>query len=311
MTGIRPAAPWKGLDTSRPPAFLGYEQTERMISALLDRAARWRPDTVVAIARGGLVPATMAATTLALPLAGIAYSRLSDSARWLGSPPSGERILLVDDGCSTGRTMAGVRAALLGEGRACMTLAVVHDPDCTGYVPDLSHPMRELWRFPWERGEATPAGRAARAGEDEARELSAEAPFVGVDLDIALRRGGADPLAGIPLFAPDRAVIVSGASEHDRPEAKASLARWGYGDLHVEWAPNSAHHDPGAVARHKARVATRWGCTHFIEADPAQAIMLAAAAPHLVVSWWSAADATAYVVGAAATPADRRTTIRS
>ena len=51
---------WKGLDTGRMPVFLGYDQTERMIAALLDRAAQWQPEAVVGIARGGLVPATMA-----------------------------------------------------------------------------------------------------------------------------------------------------------------------------------------------------------------------------------------------------------
>ena len=34
---------WKGLDTGRMPVFLGYDQTERMIAALLDRAARGNP----------------------------------------------------------------------------------------------------------------------------------------------------------------------------------------------------------------------------------------------------------------------------
>ena len=68
---------WKGLDTGRMPVFLGYDQTERMIAALLDRAARWQPDTVVGIARGGLVPATMAAGILALPLGMIGFERAS------------------------------------------------------------------------------------------------------------------------------------------------------------------------------------------------------------------------------------------
>ena len=57
------------------PVFLGYDQTERMIAALLDRAAQWQPDVVVGIARGGLVPATMAAGLLALPLAMIGFDR--------------------------------------------------------------------------------------------------------------------------------------------------------------------------------------------------------------------------------------------
>src|SRR4051794_24775192 len=153
---------WKGLDTARMPIFLGYDQTERMIAALLDQAAHWRPEAVVGIARGGLVPATMAAGILALPLAMIGFDRTAGSTAWIGPPPSARRILLVDDGCSTGQTMSEVRSALLREGRDCLSLAVVHDPDVTAYVPDLSHPMQKLWRFPWERGEATPAGRAWR-----------------------------------------------------------------------------------------------------------------------------------------------------
>jgi hypoxanthine phosphoribosyltransferase len=145
-TGAPAPKPWKGLEAARLPVFLGYDQTERMIAALLDRAAQWQPDAVVGITRGGLVPANMAAGILALPLAMIGFERATGSAAWIGAPPTSGRVLLVDDGCSTGRTMAAVREALLHEGRDCLTLAVVHDPDVTAYVPDLSHAMRSLWR---------------------------------------------------------------------------------------------------------------------------------------------------------------------
>src|ERR1700735_2609401 len=119
---------WKGLEPGRMPVFLGYDQTERMIAALLDRAARWQPDAVVGIARGGLVPATMASGILALQLAMIGFERTTSVTQWIGAPASGDRVLLVDDGCSTGRTMDAVRAALLREGRGWLALAVVHDP---------------------------------------------------------------------------------------------------------------------------------------------------------------------------------------
>src|SRR6185437_2830239 len=140
-----------------------------------------------------------------------------------GPEPEGRRVLLVDDGCSTGRTMAAVRAALLAEGRACLTLAVVHDPEVTSYVPDLSHAMRELWRFPWERGEATPAGRALRA-TGAGPERRTELPFYGLDMDgvflpdvpdaayradiadAVARRHALEPFATLPHFSPDRAV---------------------------------------------------------------------------------------------------------
>ena len=67
-------------------------------------------------------------------------------------------------------------------------------------------------------------------------------------------------------------------------------------------APLAIPHTPDTVARYKAEAATRWGCTHFVESDPEQALRIAAHAPHLVVSWWSATDARAWLIGVAAQP---------
>jgi adenine/guanine phosphoribosyltransferase-like PRPP-binding protein len=311
---------WKGLETGRMPVFLGYDQTERMIAALLDRAMQWRPDCVVGIARGGLVPAAMAAGILALPLAMIGFERTTGKIDWIGSAPHGRRLLLVDDGCSTGRTMAAVREALQREGCECLTLTVVHDPEVTSYVPDLSHAMRVLWRFPWERGEATPTGRALRAtgaGPDRLTEL----PFYGLDLDgvflpdvpdaiyradiadAVARRHALEPFATLPHFSPDRAVVITGRPESDRALTKAWLEQWGHGPLFLECRPTEMPHDPVLVAHYKAETATRWGCTHFVESDAEQALRIAAHAPHLVVSWWSAAESRAWLIGVAAQPA--------
>ncbi len=310
---------WKGLDPGRKPVFLGYDQTERLIAALLDRAMQWQPDAVVGIARGGVVPATMAAGIMALPLAIVGFERTAGTTQWIGPPPAGRRILLMDDGCSTGRTMAAVREALLREGRECLTLSVVHDPEVTTYIPDLSHAMRSLWRFPWERGEATPAGRALRA-TGASPDRVAELPFYGLDLDgvflpdvpdavyqasvadAVVRRHALEPLAALPYFAPERAVVITGRPEMDRERTQAWLASWGFGALPLECRPEAVEHTPDLVARYKADVATRWGCTHFVESDAEQALRIAAHAPHLVVSWWSAADARAWLIGVAAQP---------
>ena len=107
-------------------------------------------------------------------------------------------------------------------------------------MPDLSHPMRALWRFPWERGEATPAGRALRAtgaGPDRATEL----PFYGLDLDgvflpdvpdavyqadiadAVLQRHGLEPFATLPFFSPERAVVITGRPD-DGSRAHPGLA---------------------------------------------------------------------------------------
>ena len=195
----------------------------------------------------------------------------------------------------------------------------MHDPEVTAYVPDLSHPMRALWRFPWERGEATPTGRALRAtgaGPDRATEV----PFHGLDLDgvflpdvpdavyradladAVAQRHDAAPYATLPHFAPDRAVVITGRPECDRALTEAWLARWGHGALPLECRPDGMPHEPALIARYKAETATRWGCTHFVESDAAQTLLIAAHAPHLVVSWWSAAEARAWLIGVAAQP---------
>ncbi len=310
---------WKGLNTEFLPVFLDYNQTERMIAALLDRAAAWQPDIVVGIARGGLVPATMAAGLLALPLAMISFDRARNATEWLVTPKTAQRILLVDDGCSTGQTMAAVRAAVVREGRDCLTLAIVHDPEVTDYVPDLSHPMKSLWRFPWERGEATPSGRALRlsgAGPDR----NTESAFYGLDLDgiflpdvpdemyetdlaaALAKRHTLEPFATLPYFSPERAVVITGRPDEDRDPTWAWLNHWGHGALPLECRPKDMPYTHDAIARYKAEVATRWGCTHFVESNAEQAMRIATYAPHLVVSWWSNSDMRAWFIGVAAQP---------
>jgi len=292
------ARPWKGLDTARMPTFIGYEQAERMVTALLEQATRWHPDAVAGIARGGLVPATMAACILALPLAMLAADRGSGEVTWLGPPPSGRRILLVDDCCATGQTMRTARAALLRQGRDVLTLTIVHDPETTTYVPDLSHPMRELFRFPWERGEATPAARARRATGASA-DRATEQPFIGLDLDGLFLTPTPVPL---PAFAPDRAMLMTTRPESERARISARVAQRVPGGLPLQFPPPDLPSDPRARAGYKAEAATRWGCTIFVETDPEQAIRIAALAPHLLVNWWSRAEGRAWPIGAAGQP---------
>jgi hypothetical protein len=97
-------------------------------------------------------------------------------------------------------------------------------------------------------------------------------------------------------------VVITGRPASDRERTQAWLARWGHGMLPLECRPVDMPHNPDTVARYKAEAATRWGCTHFVESDAEQALRIAAHAPHLVVSWWSATDARAWLIGVAAQP---------
>jgi hypoxanthine phosphoribosyltransferase len=309
--------PWKGLQTDRMPNFISYDQVERMVGSMLGDVVAWRPDAVVAVVRGGLVPGTMASCMLALPLFMVGWNRTTEVTDWIGPPPDANRLLLVDDCCATGRTMESVRAALLVQGYKVTTLTVVHDPETTRYVPDYSHPMKEFFRFPWERGESTPAARRLRA-TGAAADRSTELPFFGLDLDGVFlpdiprhhydadlaealsRRHALPPCPVLPPFPRDRAVVITGRPEVDRALTQSWLARCGFQDLALECRPNDVPDDVISVTCYKAATATRWGCTHFVESDPEQAIRIAAAAPHLMIVWWSAEESRAWMIGAAA-----------
>lgn len=308
---------WKGLQTDRMPRFISYNQAELMVGSLLDSIAVWQPNAVAAIVRGGLIPGTMASCTLAVPLFMINWTRETNVTHWIGSPPDGGRLLLVDDCCATGQTMTSVKAALHSQGYDCATMTIVHDPETTSYVPDYSHPMTELFRFPWERGEATPASRRLRA-TGAAADRATERPFYGLDLDGVFlpdlprsdyvtdlaaaisRRHDLSLYPVLPHFAPERAVVITGRPEVDRVLTTNWLTRWGFEHLTLECRPPDVADNVSSVALYKAKTATRWGCTHFIESDPEQAIRIAAYAPHLVVNWWSAAEARAWMVGTSA-----------
>ena len=299
-TGEPSDRPWKGLDTSQMPVFLGYDQIERMIAALVDEAASWQPDAVVGIARGGLVPAAMAAGILALPLSMVGHDVATGAVTWIGPPSSGRRILLVDDCCSSGTTLQQTRTSLTDAGHECLTLVVVHDPDTVRHLPDLSHPMRALFRLPWERGEATPTGRAAKFSRTR-NDLSAEAPFVALGFDETLL---ADIAAGHDQrrLPSERAVLICSLAEAERARVAGLLANTPYRSLPLECRPETSASEQSAIARYKAVTATRWGCTHFIECDPGQAIQIAANAAHLIVTWWPAGSERGWIIGATAQP---------
>ena len=271
-----------------------------MIAALMDRAAAWGPDEVVGIARGGIVPASMAAGILALPLSFLSHDKSSGAMHWIGPPAPGRRVLLVDDCCSSGGTLRKARDTLRAEGRDCLTLTIVHDPDVARYTPDLSHPMRELFRLPWERGEATPTGRAAKASGGTAN-LSAEAPFHGLVLSAAVLTAmeaekGMGP-GSRTSFPSERAVLFALCPESGRAEIETRLAATPYQHLPRSWAP-----DRGDPVDRILRAAIEWGCTHVVDSEAAHAIRISAEAPHLIVTWWPGADNPGWIVSAAAKP---------
>jgi hypothetical protein len=87
----------------------------------------------------------------------------------------------------------------------------------------------------------------------------------------------------------------------DRVRTQAWLSRHGHGEtLMIMRDPRQYNDTPEQVASHKARATLQLGCTHFVESDPVQAILIAQHAPLLRVIWWEAQSRLGWLIGAAA-----------
>lgn len=137
-------------------AFLG--QIEALARAL--KASGWRPDYLVGIGRGGLVPATYLSHATGLPMLSIDLSaKLADFGEALleklaDRAAAGETLLFVDDINDSGRTIKAVRDAM--SGAATVRFAVLMDNIRSAAQVDyraetIDRAVTKDWFvFPWE-----------------------------------------------------------------------------------------------------------------------------------------------------------------
>lgn len=136
-------------------------------------ASGYEPEIVVAIARGGLLPAGAIAYALGIKAAGtLNVEFYSDIEETLPDPVVleplldtnamvGKRLLLVDDVADSGRTLA-LAVDLLRQHAAEVRSAVVYTKPRTILVPDYSWRETDLWiNFPWST--LPPVGRPTEA----------------------------------------------------------------------------------------------------------------------------------------------------
>lgn len=248
----------------------------RAIVANLHRIDRTAFDCVVGIPRSGMIPASLIATHLQLPLADVAGYRngliCEKSGRLMDRKPY--RVLLVDDSCNKGRAMSRACAELRG---AKITRLAVFGPyqvdpaglvdiwfeDCPGprvFQWNLfKHIRLERWAFDFD-------GVLCR---DPSKAENDDGPLYRAFLNTAP-----------PLFLPTRKVghIVTGRLEKYRPETEAWLRAHGveWGELHMmPFATKAERMAAGGRGQWKAGKARELGVEMFVESDPKQAGIIA------------------------------------
>lgn len=162
------------------PIFAPVTQQEFLdaVTALAQHLAAddWRPDHLVGIGRGGLVPATFLSHATGVPLLSIDLSsgipEFGDALldRLAARSAAGARLLFVDDINDSGATIAALRARLDAAGGVAGTIrfAVMLDNLQSGQRVEYRHRTidratdRRWFVFPWE-AVAPPAVVAADA----------------------------------------------------------------------------------------------------------------------------------------------------
>lgn len=253
----------------------------QLIAANLHRLDRSRFDCVVGIPRSGMLPASMIATHLGLPLAdprgfalGIANGRSNVEAHL------GRRVLLVDDSCNKGRAMAKAIRQL--PRNAKVTRLAIYGP----YQLEKPQEVCDIW-FEVVRGPRVFAWNLWK---------HIRLPRWGFDMDGVLCR---DPTkeenddgprylefmrTAEPLFLPSRPLghIVTGRLERYRAETIDQLHRHGVQFESLTMMPYASKNErmnamrqAGGRGGWKAQHVKRLGVEMFVESSPKQAGIIA------------------------------------
>jgi hypoxanthine phosphoribosyltransferase len=146
--------------------FLSWEQIEEMVDELVARLPR-DFDALLAITRGGMVPACLVSEKLNMRNIMVAavmfYTGLGEAREepvFLQFPAdpllTNQRVLIVDDVWDSGKTAVAVRERVLDAGGWPMVAVLHYKPTQSRYplVPDYYVTETDAWIvYPWDRAE--------------------------------------------------------------------------------------------------------------------------------------------------------------
>lgn len=285
-----------------------YSRIEQTIAAFIPAWRQQGFDGVVAIARGGLIPAVMIAAALDIPLHAVAYHRESRTVSWYSAsrPVSGSRTLLVEDIAGRGHTLTDSLDFLHAHKIGVHTFTLAYDAQ-SRIIPEFGiniPPGYRAW-FPWERESITDGFDATdnRPTEREYTYASWAIDLDGVLLadlpahryhdaldDTLAARDVLPPSRHLPDLDLDRVTIITGRPEQDRARTRQWLTRNGFHGPLVMRDP--AVHGVEHTARHKSDALLQRRHTHFLESEVEQALEIAQRTRIARVFWWNGQHAT-------------------
>jgi hypothetical protein len=143
---------------------LNWEVTLHYCEQLAMMAKAFKPDMIVGLSRGGLVPARILSDIMGVQELGVLgisfYKGMGMTADFpritqeLTMDLKGKRILIVDDVADTGRSLVVAKDYLLRKGALEIKVATLHFKPTSEFKPDYFVDTTTAWiAYPWERHE--------------------------------------------------------------------------------------------------------------------------------------------------------------
>ena len=235
------------------------------------------PEDITAVAgvpRSGMIPASIIAAHLHLPLYQITEDGqleqlgMGQRGTKFGFGDRPEKIAVIDDTLQNGVAMKKVKDVM--DGRDAVFAAVYVNHKHKSMVDYYAREVGDAHITEWNCFNNGPKGGYAALGD-----------YVhggATDLDGIIihddKSGGVQGTAYmLPKSLPVR-LIVTGRPERHREETEALLRRYGVRWGRLEMLPDDVPMTPENIAGHKAKWYTESPCRYFIESDPEQAKMI-------------------------------------
>lgn len=305
---------WIGFEKNKRVINLSYDKIGNILSSQMPEQKKYNPDCVIAIARGGIVPATMISTNLSIPLYILSVTRGVNEASWLSKPTedfllSSKTALLVDDIVSSGTSIKKAKTFLSQYDIKVVVNSVFYDVS-TPEVPEIGLEANDYIKFPWEKKENSLISLQSRKENNNSMEFhfSHEEDYFGFDLDGIFTPDMPDEYylndLEYALRLRDNFLLLPSAPKFIKDIEKNTVIITGRPDLDYErtlnWLHNNNYNLPLYCRDHKVYGHSRsemilskikhindLGITCYFESDVFQSVEIAKSIPTIDVIWWN------------------------
>lgn len=143
---------------------LSWEDGAKLSEELVEKASGYKPDVLIGISRGGLVPLRIFSDITGLKKIGVLgiqfYKAIGETNKFpeitheMPLDIRGKKILIIDDVADTGKSLVEAKKYIEKKGASEIKTATIHYKPTSEIVPDYYVSETTSWIiYPWERYE--------------------------------------------------------------------------------------------------------------------------------------------------------------